>query len=80
MLANVTQIMEETGLGQPNVSKHLKVLTQAGMITRHPQGMNVFYQISDPVIFDLCKIVCDRLLSRSQEQSQHLEQLEQLRE
>ncbi len=42
---NVTEIIEETGLGQANVSKHLKILTQAGIVQRQPQGVSVYYQI-----------------------------------
>lgn len=72
---NVTEIIEATGLGQANVSKHLKILVQAGMVTRHPEGINVYYQISDPMIFELCELVCDRLAIRLQEQSEQLEQL-----
>ncbi|MDX2243199.1 MAG: metalloregulator ArsR/SmtB family transcription factor [Leptolyngbyaceae cyanobacterium bins.302] len=75
---NVTEIIEATGLGQANVSKHLKVLMQAGMVTRHPEGINVYYQISDPMIFELCELVCDRLAIRLQEQAERLEQLRSL--
>ena len=42
---NVTEIINQTGLGQANVSKHLKILTQGGMVKRTPQGVNVFYEI-----------------------------------
>ncbi|MEA5503543.1 metalloregulator ArsR/SmtB family transcription factor [Halotia wernerae UHCC 0503] len=77
---NVTQIIQETGLGQANVSKHLKVLTQAAIVTRQPQGISVFYEITDPVIFELCDLVCDRLAIRLQEQTQQLEQLQGLRQ
>jgi DNA-binding transcriptional ArsR family regulator len=76
---NVTEIIQETGLGQANVSKHLKVLMQAGIVTRQPQGISVFYQITDPIIFELCELVCDRLAIRLQEQTQQLEQLQALR-
>ncbi len=76
---NVTEIIETTGLGQANVSKHLKVLGQAGMVIRRPQGINVYYQISDPMIFELCELVCDRLAIRLQEQTQQVEQLKSLR-
>ncbi len=72
---NVTEIIEATGLGQANVSKHLKVLVQAGMATRRPEGINVYYQISDPMIFELCELVCDRLAIRLQEQTQQIERL-----
>ncbi len=50
---NVTEIIEETGLGQANVSKHLKVLAQAGVVAGRQQGVSVFYQISNPFIFEL---------------------------
>jgi len=38
---NVTQVIAETGLGQANVSKHLKILTQAGIVKRRPEGVMV---------------------------------------
>ena len=76
---NVTEIIKATGLGQANVSKHLKVLSQAGIVTRHPQGTSVFYSISDPIIFNLCELVCDRLAIRLEEQMQQLKELANLR-
>lgn len=77
---NVTEIIEETGLGQANVSKHLKILTQAGIVQRQPQGVSVYYQITDPMIFDLCELVCQSLETRLQEQSQQLKKLDRLRQ
>jgi DNA-binding transcriptional ArsR family regulator len=73
---NVTEIIEETGLGQANVSKHLKILAQAGIVSRAPQGVSVYYEIAEPFIFELCELVGDRLSSRLEQQSQHLKQLE----
>lgn len=72
---NVSEIMKVTKLGQANVSKHLKVLTQAGMVERQPQGVSVFYQISDPTIFELCNLVCDRLVEQLEADSEEIEQL-----
>ncbi|MBD2189413.1 ArsR/SmtB family transcription factor [Pseudanabaena mucicola] len=76
---NVTEIMEETGLGQANVSKHLKILAQAGIVSRTPQGVSVYYEIVEPFIFDLCELVGNRLSLRLEEQSQQLKQLDVLR-
>ncbi len=76
---NVSEIMEVTQLGQANVSKHLKVLTQAGMVERQPQGVSVFYQISDPTIFELCNLVCDRLVEQLQTDSEEIAQLKALK-
>jgi len=72
---NVTEIIETTGLGQANVSKHLKILTQAGIVCRQQQGSCVFYQISNPFIFELCELVCNSLTIQIQQQHQQLEQL-----
>lgn len=77
---NVTAIIEETSLGQANVSKHLKILTQAGILNRQPQGVSVYYQITDPMIFDICDLACQRLEIQLQEQSQVLKNLDGLRQ
>jgi DNA-binding transcriptional ArsR family regulator len=73
---NVTEIVEATGLGQANVSKHLKILTQAGIVVRQPQGVSVYYQLADQMIFDLCELVCQRLEVQLQEQAQALKELD----
>ena len=57
----VTQLVEETGLGQANVSKHLQVLHTLGYITRRKQGLFVHVSLTDPEIFKLCDIMCGRL-------------------
>lgn len=57
----VTEILERTGANQANVSKHLGILTRAGMVSRRKEGLNVYYSISDPVIFELCDLVCNKL-------------------
>jgi DNA-binding transcriptional ArsR family regulator len=71
----VTQIIEATGLGQANVSKHLKLLTQAGIVNREQQGVSVVYSIANPFVFPLCDLVCDSLAAQLQQQNQHLESL-----
>lgn len=72
---NVSEVVEATGLGQANVSKHLKTLTQAGILSRHPSGVSVYYEIADPLIFQLCDLVCDRLAERWQEQAETFQPL-----
>ncbi len=72
---NVSQIIEITGLGQANVSKHLKVLTQAGIVNRSQEGVNVFYAIANPLVFPLCDIVCNSIATQLQQQNQQLESL-----
>ncbi len=72
---NVSEIIGITGLGQANVSKHLKLLTQAGIVTRTQQGVNVVYAIANPLVFSLCDLVCNSISAQLQQQNQHLESL-----
>lgn len=65
---NVTELTEATGLGQANLSKHLKVLTQAGILSRQTQGVSAYYAITDPSIFYICELVCHRISQRMQQQ------------
>jgi ArsR family transcriptional regulator len=53
---SVSQLIEETGLGQANVSKHLNVLHQHGYVSRRKEGLNVFYELSDNDVFRICDI------------------------
>ena len=55
---NVGTVVAETGQNQANVSKHLKMLTESGLIRRRKAGLQVFYHVSDPLIEKLCKLVC----------------------
>lgn len=69
---NVTEIIEATQLGQANVSKHLKMLAQVGIVTRSQKGINVYYQIANPFVFQLCDLVCNTLSMQIQQQHQQL--------
>lgn len=72
---NVSEIGEATGLGQANLSKHLKMLTEAEILSRQPQGVSVYYEIKDPMIFELCELVCDRLYERMQQKAERFKRL-----
>ncbi|MCS5705639.1 metalloregulator ArsR/SmtB family transcription factor [Synechococcus sp. FGCU-3] len=50
---NVTAVVEKTGLSQALVSKHLKLLTIAGVVKRQPEGSLVFYEVIDKGVFKL---------------------------
>lgn len=56
---SVGQLVEQLSCSQANVSKHLKVLVDAGVLSRHVKGTSAFYAISDPIIMKICDAVCD---------------------
>ena len=50
---NVTAVVERTGLSQALVSKHLKLLTIAGVVQRRPEGSLVYYEVIDKSVYKL---------------------------
>jgi DNA-binding transcriptional ArsR family regulator len=59
--ATVQDLQEAIGASQQNVSKHLGVLTLAGLVTREKQGNFVQYEIADTGVFRMCEEVCGGL-------------------
>jgi len=57
----VQELVDLTGAGQANISKHLSLLTTNRILGRRKEGLHVYYHISDPTVYDLCDVVCDSL-------------------
>ena len=58
---NVGELVERLGMSQANVSKHLRMLHDAGIVARRPHGTAAYYRVIDPSLVQLCDLVCDRL-------------------
>jgi len=58
---SVQQVVESTGLPQPNVSRHLSLLHRSGVLSRRRSGTSVFYRVSDDLLTEICRLVCARL-------------------
>jgi DNA-binding transcriptional ArsR family regulator len=67
----VQELVEATATSQANVSKHLKVMMQAGILARRAEGTSAYYRVADDLSFQLCSLVCDRIASRIEEQAKH---------
>ncbi len=59
--ATVGELQEALQASQQNVSKHLSVLLQAGMVSRTKRGTSACYAIADEQVFELCEQVCGGL-------------------
>jgi DNA-binding transcriptional ArsR family regulator len=57
----INELTETVGASQQNVSKHVSVLTQAGIVAREKEGNRVRCSIADDSIFELCELVCGGL-------------------
>lgn len=60
----VGDLVIATNALQANISKHLGVLQQAGLVSRRKEGVSVYYRICDETVFELCEVVCASLHDR----------------
>jgi DNA-binding transcriptional ArsR family regulator len=70
---SVGDLVQVLGATQQNVSKHLGVLHQAGIVSRRKAGNRVIYAIADDSVFALCETVCGGLARQVAEIAQLLE-------
>ncbi len=68
----VGELTERLGASQQNVSKHLGVLHQAGLVSRSKRGTFAYYAIADDGVFALCDQVCGGLRTQINELDQIL--------
>jgi DNA-binding transcriptional ArsR family regulator len=59
----VNELVDVTGMGQANVSRHLSQLFANGLVARERDGVFVRYQLADQDVLKLCELVCGRLES-----------------
>jgi DNA-binding transcriptional ArsR family regulator len=61
---NVGELAEACGYTSANVSRHLSVLMQHGLVTRESRGTAVYYRIADESVYALCDLVCGSIARR----------------
>jgi ArsR family transcriptional regulator len=67
----VGELAQRAGVGLSNTSKHLHQLERAGLVGRRRVGTTILYRVADPVIPQLCEIVCASLRRRYATLAQH---------
>ncbi len=58
---NVGELAQLCGYTSANVSRHLSLLTQHGLVARESRGNSAYYQIADPAVYQLCDLVCGNI-------------------
>ncbi len=59
---SVGQIVDATGLTQPNASNHLRCLSDCGLVAGEQRGRFVHYSLTDRRVAELCALA-DELLA-----------------
>jgi DNA-binding transcriptional ArsR family regulator len=65
---SVSAIVAATGATQTNVSRHLALMLQAGVVSRRREGNTVYYRVADAEFVEICRTVCVRIAGRIEEQ------------
>ncbi len=69
----VNEIVLATKASQPNISKHLRVMLQAGILVKRQEKNNAYYSVADQTIFTMCETVCGSLKTKLKNQSKVFE-------
>jgi len=67
---SVGELAELCGFSAANVSRHLSLLTQRGLVAREARGTSAIYSIADPSIYALCDLVCGSLAREFERKAQ----------
>ena len=58
---SVGELAQLCGYTSANVSRHLTLLTQHGLVARESRGNSAYYSIRDPSVYQLCDLVCGNI-------------------
>lgn len=59
---SVTELAEALGISQSNLSQHLAIMRQKGIVTTRREGLSVYYRLSNPKITQACDLMRQVLL------------------
>ena len=65
---SVSEIVDELGATQTNVSRHLGLMFRSGVVAKRKEGNQVFYRISDQAMVEICRTVCIQIAGQIDEQ------------
>lgn len=66
---SVSELIDDTALGQANLSKHLQTLHAAGFVARRKEGVSTLYRLADDDVVRLCDLCCGRLEREARQRS-----------
>jgi DNA-binding transcriptional ArsR family regulator len=66
---SVSDIVERVGASQSNVSRHLNLMYDKGVLKRRREGQMTFYSIGDANVVTLCRTACVHLAGQLDGQS-----------
>jgi len=71
----VSQIVERVGAAKANISQHLSVMRQTGIVTTRREGINIYYRIANPKVIQACDLMREVLLEQLTEKEKLARQI-----
>ncbi|MCL5773239.1 MAG: metalloregulator ArsR/SmtB family transcription factor [Firmicutes bacterium] len=72
---SVGEVMQQMEIREANLSQHLFVLRQRGVVTTRREGQTIFYKISNPKILQACNLMREVLFEQFKSQGRLLKDL-----
>lgn len=67
---SVGELAELCGYSSANISRHLALLGQHGLVSRESRGNSAFFHIADPAVYQLCDLVCGNIARQLERSAQ----------
>lgn len=67
---NVGDLAQACGYTSANISRHLSLLMQHGLVARESRGTAVYYRIADDSVYALCDLVCGSIARQFERSAQ----------
>jgi DNA-binding transcriptional ArsR family regulator len=61
---SVGELAQLCGCSPANISRHLTLLTQHGVVVRESRRNSAYYSIADASIYQLCELACGNIARR----------------
>jgi ArsR family transcriptional regulator len=71
---SASQLLEIIDISKANLSQHMAMLVQKGVVKSRRKGINVYYQLSDERITKACDIMREVLISKLTSEAKALKQ------
>jgi len=69
---SVAELIKKTGLLKANLSQHLAVMRNKGILKAHKEGLTVYYCIANPKVVKACDLMREVLFEQIKERERAL--------
>lgn len=70
-----TQIAQKLHISKANLSQHMSILVQKGVVLSRREGTNIFYKLSDTKITETCDLMREVLIKNLKQNSNILKDI-----